>query len=114
MSQMAGTGWVGVQSGPCDPKARTLGLIFTAARAALFLESIVEGDPELAVTVAGVAERLVARDSSCRDSVENALGDLRITHADGDADPQSVAAMREVVRNLRAYGGSPALAMGVR
>src|SRR4029079_16223372 len=57
-------GWVGMQSACSEPSMRTMGLLFTAARAALFLESIDEGRPELAVTVAGVAGCLVARDSN--------------------------------------------------
>src|SRR4029078_11754709 len=58
-------GWVGMQSAYSEPSMRTMGLLFTAARAALFLESIDEGRPELAVTVAGVADCLVGRDSRC-------------------------------------------------
>jgi hypothetical protein len=107
-------GWVGVQSGCGEPTVRTLGLLFTAARAALFLESIVEGDPELAVTVAGVAERLVARDSSCRDAVETALHDFRASRADECEDIRPVAPLLEVVRSLPAYAGSPAFSMATR
>jgi hypothetical protein len=108
-------GWVGVQSAPNDPKMRTLGLLFTAARAALFLESIVDGDPELAVTVAGVADCLVARDSSCSDLVHSALHDFRASRA-GDANNpiQVVAAMLDAVRNLSAYSGASALSMTAR
>ena len=107
-------GWVGVQSACDSPTARTLGLLFTAARAALFLESIIEGDPELAVTVAGVAERLVARDSSCRDAVETALRDFRVSRTVEGRDPVTVAPLLEVVRNLPAYAGSTAFASAVR
>lgn len=107
-------GWVGVQSAPNDAKMRTLGLLFTAARAALFLESIVEGDPELAVTVAGVADCLVARDSSCSDIVHSALHEFRASRAGDSTDPNQVAAMLDVVRNLSAYAGSSALSPAAR
>jgi hypothetical protein len=107
-------GWVGVQSGPGKHTLRTLGLLFTAARAALFLESIMDGDPELAVTVAGVADRLAARDSSCRDAVEAALREFRAARAGEATDLSSVAPMLEIVRNLQSYSGSPALVMDAR
>jgi hypothetical protein len=92
---------------------RTVGLLFTAARAAFFLESIVEGDPELAVTIAAVAERLVARDSGCRDAVETALHAFRASRAAECKYPRSVAPLLEVVRNLSAYAGSPAFSGAV-
>jgi hypothetical protein len=107
-------GWVGMQSGCSEPTMRTVGLLFTAARAALFLESIVEGDPELAVTVAAVAERLVERDSSCRDAVGTALHAFRASRAAECKDPRPVAPLLEVVRNLSAYAGSPAFSRAQR
>ena len=105
-------GWVGVQSAGTSPHTRTLGLLFTAARAALFLESVNDGRPELAVTVAGVADSLIARDSTCTDVVSSALDHYRSSRADKldhCDDPRSVAAMLEVVRNLPSYAGSSAL-----
>jgi hypothetical protein len=107
-------GWVGVQSGCDEPTARSVGLLFTAARAALFLESIVEGDPELAVTVAGVAERLVARDASCRDAVESALHAFRASRAGESEHLPSVTPLLDVVRSLPAYAGSPAFSRAAR
>lgn len=107
-------GWVGMQSAPDNPVARTLGLLFTAARAALFLESIIEGDPQLPVTVAGVTERMAERDSGCRDLVESALDELRAARAVDGRQPQTVDAMLEVVRNLPAYSGSQAFALAAR
>jgi hypothetical protein len=101
-------GWIGMQSGCSEPTMRTMGLLFTAARAALFLESIADGDPELALTVAGGAERLIARDSSCRDVVETALHDFRTSRAAQRNDVHGVAGLLDVVRNLPAYAGSPA------
>ena len=107
-------GWVGIQSGSAEPTIRTMGLLFSAARAALFLESIEEGRPELAVTVAGVADCLVARDSSCSDVVASALHDFRSARTAHSTDSVPVAAMLDVVRNLSAYAGSSALSMTAR
>lgn len=107
-------GWVGVQSAPNKESIRTLGLLFTAARAALFLESIVEGDPELAVSVAGVAERLVARDPGCSDVVRSALHDFRAARAANSPDPIPVAGLLDVVRDLSAYARSSALSTAAR
>ena len=108
-------GWVGIQSASSEPTIRTMGLLFSAARAALFLESIVEGRPELAVTVTGVADCLVARDSSCGDVVQTALQDYRAWRTAGASpNPVSVAAMLDVVLNLSAYAGSSALTTAAR
>jgi hypothetical protein len=107
-------GWVGMQSWSSEPTMRTMGLLFTAARAALFLESIDEGHPELAVTVAGVADCLVARDSSCSDVVHSALHDFRASRAGDSNTPIHVAALLDVVRNLSAYSGASALSMTAR
>ena len=105
-------GWVGVQSAKSSPHTRTMGLLFSAARAALFIESIDEGRPELAVTIAGVAERLISRDSSCSNVVSSALEEYRASRSgklDKCNDPRSVAAMLEVVCNLPSYAGSSEL-----
>lgn len=107
-------GWVGVQSGTSEPTIRTLGLLFSAARAALFLESVEEGRPELAVTVAGVADCLVARDSSCNEVVHSALQNFRTSRAADSTDPVTVAAMLDVVRNLSAYAEISAFSMTAR
>ena len=107
-------GWVGMQSGSCEPTIRTMGLLFSAARAALFLESIEEGRPELAVTIAGVADCLVARGSSCSDVVHSALHNFRASRAADPTDPVPVAAMLDVVRNLSVYAGSSAFSMTAR
>jgi len=100
-----------MQSARSEPTMRTMGLLFSAARAALFLESIDESRPELAVTVAGVADCLVARDSSSSDVVHSALHNLRASHPDEPADSNHVAAMLNVIRNLSAYAGSSVASM---
>jgi predicted nucleotidyltransferase len=104
-------GWVGVQSAPSSATARTLGLLFTAARAALFHESVADGDSELAVSISGVADRLAARDPGCRVKVENALNEFRAAKAGGDVGPETTERMLEVVRNLPAYAEAATFAM---
>ena len=98
-------GWIGVQSSPSDSKTRTVGLLFSAARAALFLESIEEGHAELAVTVAGVASALIDRDPSCRDVVETALHNYRAFRG-VDKISYPVAPLLDIVRALPVYSGS--------
>ena len=44
--------WLHMTTDPASPALKALGRQFTAARAALFLESIEEGEPQLALTVA--------------------------------------------------------------
>jgi hypothetical protein len=103
-------GWVGVKCRSSDVRARTLGSLFSAARAALFLESIVEGAPELALTWAAVAESLGARDIRCRHVVESALDDLYSAGNDEHRESTAVAPLLEVVRGLPGYAGSNAFA----
>jgi hypothetical protein len=104
-------GWVGTQSEPSDPTVRTLGLLFTAARAGLFFQSITEGEAELSVTAAGVADSLAERDPGCCGTVEGALECLETAGGAQTRISHSVAPLLDVVRNLPAYTASPRLAM---
>jgi hypothetical protein len=61
-----------------------------------------------------VADCLVARDSSCSDVVHSALHHFRASRAIESADPNHVAAMLDVVRNLSAYAGSSVVSMTAR
>jgi hypothetical protein len=82
---------------------RKLGMLFSAARAALFAESFDDGDPQLPLTVAAVAERLGA-DRPPRAAIDAAFGEYR-TSRSGGAEPsaRSVTAFRDVVCSLRMY-----------
>lgn len=104
-------GWVGIQRGCSEPTPRTMGLLFTSARAALFLESIAEGRPELAVTLAGVADQLIAREPSRSDVVFSALHDFLASRTAGSENPCAVGGMLDVVRNLSAYAAPPAFSI---
>jgi hypothetical protein len=73
---------------------RELAALLTAARAALFLESIEEGDPELAVTIEAAARRLAERAPVAKD----AFGHYRLYARDRTQPPADVvAALRDVV-----------------
>ena len=79
--------------------ARELAALLTLARAALFLESLRDGEPELAVTVAAAAERLAPRvpvaDEALAHYREFALHRV-------EPPPAVAAALREAVLDLEA------------
>jgi hypothetical protein len=85
------------------PSLRAIARLFTAARAALFLESVEREEPELRLTVAAVADRL--RESRDAGAVaESALDAYRAGFADGRPPPAAtVAALRKLVVTLPAY-----------
>lgn len=89
--------WIGTQPFP-GPSTAGLGMLFTAARAGLFRDSLEGGEAELLLTVAAVAERLDG--AIAREAYEV----YRSCLATGDDPPAgTVASFREVVRALPAY-----------
>jgi hypothetical protein len=91
--------------GPADETGgRTLAALLSAARAALFLESVQEGDPELPLTVTATAHRLAARSETARTVSEDGLGRYSefATHRTPPPDA-TLAAMRALVADLPAY-----------
>jgi hypothetical protein len=89
-----------------DPSAETLGMLVTAARAALFLESLEEGEPELALTVSDVAHLLAARQPGTQAVVEEGFGSYRTARLESvPPSPDLVSSLRRVVVSLPAYGG---------
>lgn len=94
-----------------DPEetGTALGLLFGAARAALFSESLDRGEPELAVTAAGAAGRLAAERTGSATLLEEALGSYRSWRADGAApDRGTVAELRRLIEDLPAYSSPSA------
>ena len=90
--------------GAPEGQAGALSRLFTAARAALFLESIRDGDPELPVTVAATAQGLSARSPAAAGVVEEALGSYRGWAAGGERPPsRTVGAMSALVSGLPPY-----------
>lgn len=81
-----------------------LGMLLTAARAALFLESVQGGDPELCLTVAETARRLAAPTSAARAVADEALGRYRELALHGAEPPaETISALRELVLELPQY-----------
>jgi hypothetical protein len=81
--------------------------LFTAARAALFHQSLEGGAPELLLTVGAVAEHLTARDKSNRVVVEEAHASYRSSRIDGSpCPPDTIAHLREIVLGLPVYAGA--------
>jgi len=96
-----------VVSGPADEAGgRTLARLLSAARAALFLESIQDGDPELPLTVTETTRLLAARSATARTVVDDALGNYGEFAALRTPPPAAtLAAMRALVAELPAYAG---------
>jgi hypothetical protein len=91
---------------PITPLAAglALGSLLTAARAALFLESLQAGEPALALTVTETARRLAERSPAARGIAEEALGAYRALASERTPpSPQIIAATRRLVRGLPAY-----------
>jgi predicted nucleotidyltransferase len=97
-------GWVAAQTAGAPPAAVSLGRLFTAARAGLFLDSLAE-EPELALTVASVAGMLARLDPSETTTIDEAVGRYEAWRSgDGVApEPHVVDAFASVVAGLPAY-----------
>jgi hypothetical protein len=93
--------------GRSQPGGRALAMLLPAARAALFLESIIAGDPELALTMAETARALGARSASAGSIAEEALARYREFVLNGAEPPtETVSAMRKAVLELPPYADS--------
>ena len=79
-------------------------MLLSAARAAVLLESIAGGSPELPLTLAAGVKALASRFPTTRATAEEALGHYR-AFAETRAAPPAPAleAMRELVLALPAY-----------
>jgi hypothetical protein len=87
-----------------DGGGDALAHLLTAARAALFLETVMDGEPQLAVTVTETARQLAARSPSGRGVVEDGLGRYRdFAVYRTPPPPATVSAMRKLVLELPAY-----------
>jgi hypothetical protein len=81
-----------------------LGLLLASARAALFRDSILGGEPELAVSASATANRLAAEHDGSAALLEEALGSYRAWR-DGGPQPGlgTASALRELIVDLPAY-----------
>jgi len=93
--------WLAAQAPRLYGNDRSLGLLLTAARAALFLESLDGERPSLALTAAATAGALGGQEAV------DGLADLTECHGGKrPADPQVLAALRTVVEALPPYAGT--------
>ncbi len=96
--------WMEAQARTTLPAGETIGRLLTAAQAALFLDSLDRGEPELALTMAAVARRLGAAGASARTLADEAWGRYRDWRLDGaPVPPRVVLALREQVLGLPGY-----------
>ena len=94
--------WMG--DGSPSGNGHALGMLFTAARAALFHESIHTDCPQLALTVAETARQVALRSPSARGLVEEAMGRYGEFALDGRQPPtEVVGAMHRLVLALPSY-----------
>lgn len=100
-------------SATADPgqTAEALGMLLSAARAALFLESIQDGDPQLAVTFAAAAELLASSDPGASTVAPEAYAEYRDATLEGGRVPsnRTLAELFRLVSNLPAYRSFPRL-----
>ncbi len=86
------------------PATRALGGLLSATRAALFLESLDAGDPELALSVAAAGRCLATHHPGMRGVYEEAYGHYRTARAGGaEPPPEAVRGLRDAVRRLPTY-----------
>ena len=97
-------GWVVAQTEAAPSSAVALGRLFTAARAALFLDSLTEA-PELALTVRAVASMLAERAGGRAAMVDDAVSSYAAWRARQAAAPpaQLVKEFATIVEKLPAY-----------
>jgi hypothetical protein len=90
---------------PAGAEAGTaLGLLLGAARAALFRQSVEEGEPELALTVSAAADRLAAEYPGSATLLEEASGAYRAWRGGGEPpERKAVIAVRRLIESLPAY-----------
>ena len=83
---------------------QSLGMLFTAARGALFLESLETGSPELPLTAAAVARRLEQSGSRAGSVAQEAFESFRVARRGGPPLPKGlISAFERVVRDLAGF-----------
>ncbi len=89
--------WIAPPASSAAADGRTLGMLLTAARAAIFHESLLSGGPALPLTVAAIAARLdpLGHEAAARYGAWRACGE--------PPEAGVVSSLRDTVRGLRAY-----------
>jgi hypothetical protein len=96
--------WLATHPVPAEPSGHHLGRLITAARAALFLQSVEAGAPQLPLTGAATARALAERVEGAR-GVAEAAWDAHMTFAVDWVAPDraTVGALDDLVRGLSPY-----------
>ena len=95
--------WPGQDPSRITP-LHALGMLFTAARGALFLESLETGSPELPLTAAAVARRLEQSGSRAGSVAQEAFESFRAGRQGGPPLPKGlISAFEQVVRDLPGF-----------
>ena len=99
--------WLAGWSAGKPPSEPSLDLLLTAARAALFLESVRAGEPELPLCAAATAVRLAERHPAESTQAEEAYAAFRASRTAGaPPQPRVVEAFRATVERLPGYTGA--------
>jgi hypothetical protein len=99
-------GWLRQQAGGMPPTTLSLTLLFTAARAALFLESLESSRPSLMLSAGAVAEALGSDNRRASRAAQDALAAYALSRIDGREPPTLVCeSFGKVVADLPAYRG---------
>jgi hypothetical protein len=94
---------------PPERGCPALAFLLGAARAALFLESVRAGEPELCLTMAETVRKLAVHSPAAASAAGEALGgDDALDHDHlTEPPPSAIAALRETVLGLPPYGREP-------
>jgi hypothetical protein len=96
--------WLAAWSDDAEEPGKALAMLITAARAALFLDSLDHGTPELPLTAAAVIERLGSIESDAQSVAEEAGASYRdFVLSDVKPAPRTASAFRELVLRLPPY-----------
>jgi hypothetical protein len=99
--------WLAGWSAGKPPSEPALDLLLTAARAALFLESVRAGEPELPLCAAATAARLGERHATGSAQADEAYAAFRASRTTGATPaPRVIEAFRATVERLPGYSGA--------
>jgi hypothetical protein len=96
--------WLGAGGTPLEASGERLGKLVSAARAALFLDSLGGGEPQLPLTIAATLEAFAASFGSGREAAESAAAAYADFAAFDKEPPEAtVRELERLVRRLPAY-----------
>jgi hypothetical protein len=96
--------WLASAGRPVETSGQAVGMLISAGRAAIFLETVQDGEPALPVTLAATLEALGSRSGSDRVAAEAAAEAYADFAALGKAPPDvTVRALERLVRQLPSY-----------